>query len=668
MSECDFGEGPRAVKTARAKQVTLFDETIEEAEGSFAEFCSRIGVTDCEGWADCFGAHLRQWAVGAVTTPIRTLSLFSGVGGLDIAFHDAGFSISHAVEIDERFANTLSANAAAGGYLDGTRVLCKDIREFHPPEGMKVDFIIGGPPCQSFSAAGRRAAGVAGTQDDRGVLFREYVRLLNTLKPVGFLFENVYGITGAEGGKAWESIQEGFASAGYTIASRILDTADYGVPQHRERMFIVGMRRGRFLFPRPTHGPDSPDQRPAVSACRAITGSRPTKQEMEASVGGRFGHLLAEIPPGLNYSFFTEEMNHPKPIFAWRSKFSDFLYKADPNTPIRTLKAQGGQYTGPFHWDNRPFGLAELKRLQTIPDAYQIVGKRQVAMHQIGNSVPPQVARILAVSILSQVFGVELPSNLPTLMEHEQLGFRTRKRGLTAVYRAKAKTAIGGRRKAEKAADSKHSYRAKLGEDFAWATDAADGNLQVDCDISDTQWVIEVAPADEKRKRKPAFEIVVTSNPSRPWVMGDKRVLLHGYVATRDVFVGAWKAFETELVRLGVKADLVQLAEYYQYVPRFRSEMTSTSKDARWEVLQKVVEGVGTREILKDTELASRWEVRTGELLQLAVWLRSFGYESRNSLTNGQIPQGSFLVPYAFPTLTPLSVQLRKKMAVEDGE
>lgn len=129
----------------------------------------------------------------------------------------------------------------------------------------------------------------------------------------------------------------------------------------------------------------------------------------------------------------------PEPIFAWRSKFSDFLYKADPHTPIRTLKARGGQYTGPFHWDNRPFGLAEMKRLQTIPDAYQIVGKRQVAMHQIGNSVPPQVARVLAVSILSQVFGVTLPVELPLLREHEQLGFRTRKRGLTAVYRAKAK-------------------------------------------------------------------------------------------------------------------------------------------------------------------------------------------------------------------------------------
>lgn len=656
------------MKVAKVLQRGLFDEPASPP-ATFSSFCEALRVADGVNWADRFGVALRQWAKSAITRPIRTLSLFSGVGGLDIAFHDAGFSVSHAVEIDERFTATLIANAVAGGYLEGTEVVCGDIREFHPPAGMVADFIIGGPPCQSFSAAGRRAAGVAGTQDDRGVLFREYVRLLNTLKPVGFLFENVYGITGAEGGKAWESIQREFAAAGYTITSRILDTADYGVPQHRERMFIVGVREGKFRFPCPTHGPDSPDGRKAVSACEAIAGSLPTSQELGATVGGRFGHLLAEVPPGLNYSFFTEEMNHPKPIFAWRSKFSDFLYKADPHTPIRTLKAQGGQYTGPFHWENRPFGLAELKRLQTIPDAYQIVGKRQVAMHQIGNSVPPQVARILAISILSQVFGVALPSELPTLNDGERLGFRTRKRGLTAVYRAKAKKAIGNSVKAEKAEESRHSYRAKLGDDFAWAADAPDGTLQVDCDISESQWVIEVAPADEKRKRKPAFEIVVTSNPARPWAMGEKRVLLQGYAATREVFVGAWKAFETELVRLGVKADLVQLAEYYQYIPRLKIQMKADGvKDARWEVLVKVVEGVGTREIIKESQLAELWEVRTGELLQLAVWLRSLGYEARNNLTNSQIPPGSYLIPYAFPTLTPLSVQLRKKMAVEDAQ
>jgi DNA (cytosine-5)-methyltransferase 1 len=657
------------VKIAKARQATLFDDLPPRAVGAFADFCNSLGVSDGPNWADRFGIALRQWASKAIKRPIRTLSLFSGVGGLDIAFHDAGFAISHAVEIDERFAATLSANSVAGGYIDGCEVVCRDIREFHPHSDLATDFIIGGPPCQSFSAAGRRAAGVMGTQDDRGVLFREYVRLLNTLKPAGFLFENVYGITGAEGGKAWESIQREFTAAGYTIASRILDTADFGVPQHRERIFILGMKTGRFQFPRPTHGPDSPDGRKAVSASEAIAGIEASDREKDASLGGRFGHLLAEIPPGLNYSFFTEEMKHPKPIFAWRSKFSDFLYKADPETPIRTLKAQGGQYTGPFHWDNRPFGLSELKRLQTIPDAYQIVGKRQVAMHQIGNSVPPQVGRILAISVLSQVFGIELPSKLPTLDEHEQLGFRTRKRGLTAIYRAKARIAIGKTEVAEKTSESKRSYRARLSEDFAWQVHAQDSNLQIECNIGEKQWVIAAAPSGMKCKRTPSFEIEVSGNPSNPWSIGETKVCLKGYAATRDVFFGAWKAFETELIRLGLKADLVQLCEYYQYTPRFLSRMTLVDvPDQSWETLAKVVEGVGTRKILKSHELASEWDVQSDELLPLAMWLRSFGYEARNKLTNAQIPLGSYLIPYSFPTLTPQSVQLRKRMAVEVGQ
>ena len=119
---------------------------------------------------------MNAWAKSAIKTPIRTLSLFSGAGGLDIAFHDAGFQIESAVEIEERFAATLRANAVRGGYLEGTEVLCQDIRDFHPPAGRKLDFILGGPPCQSFSAAGRRAAGVQGTQDERGTLFQEFVQ------------------------------------------------------------------------------------------------------------------------------------------------------------------------------------------------------------------------------------------------------------------------------------------------------------------------------------------------------------------------------------------------------------------------------------------------------------------------------------------------------------
>lgn len=258
---------------------------------------------------------------------------------------------------------------------------------------------------------------MAGTQDARGILFREYVRLLEKISPAGFLFENVYGIMGAQGGKAWKEISESFSNAGYQLFYRIVDAADYGVPQHRERLLIVGLKEGKFKFPRPTHGPDSPDGAPFYNAETAVTGVELTPDERKTGIGGKYGALLDNIPPGLNYSFYTEKMGHPTPIFAWRSKFSDFLYKADPNTPVRTIKAQGGAYTGPLHWENRPFACSEYKRLQTFPDDYEISGTKQTAVKQIGNSVPPQLARIMSIAIRQQVFKTKFPFKLSPLEE-----------------------------------------------------------------------------------------------------------------------------------------------------------------------------------------------------------------------------------------------------------
>lgn len=340
------------------------------------EMLEALGISVSNNLPDEFGNKLSAWLQDNNIEPIQTLSLFSGGGGLDIGFRDAGFHSVAMVEIEGKYVKTLEANSQPGRIFEGSHPICVDIKDYQPPQGLKVDFIIGGPPCQTFSAAGRRAAGVLGTSDPRGVLFEEYVRLLKTLKPKGFLFENVYGITGAQQGEAWQDIQDAFKEAGYTIYFRILDTADYGVPQHRERLFIVGLKEGEFFFPRPTHGVDADGNQPYYAAREAVESA--DTSGARTGLAGQYGHLLNDIPPGLNYSFYTEKMGHPNPVFGWRSKFSDFLYKADPETPVRTIKAQGGQYTGPFSWENRAFTVAELKRLQTFPDAYEVVGNRLV--------------------------------------------------------------------------------------------------------------------------------------------------------------------------------------------------------------------------------------------------------------------------------------------------
>src|SRR6187402_1620070 len=314
---------------------------VSKRPASFSRQLSSLDVdVDSAGWPDDFGRALRGALADAER--VKTLSLFAGGGGLDLGFHDAGFEIVEAVELEEKYTATLERNSGAGRQLEGTVVRCLDVRKYKPPACLEVDFIIGGPPCQTFSAAGRRASGVWGTDDERGTLFEEYVRLLQDLQPAGFLFENVYGILGADGGKAWEQIRAAFEEIGYRLSWRILDSADYGVPQHRERLFIVGAREVDYRFPRPSHGPDSAGEAPFYAGGVAVDGvADGDGGEAPPSVNGRYGHLLEEIPPGLNYSYFTDVMGHPEPVFAWRSKFSDFLYKADPERPVRTIKAQG---------------------------------------------------------------------------------------------------------------------------------------------------------------------------------------------------------------------------------------------------------------------------------------------------------------------------------------
>lgn len=367
--------------------------------------------------------------------PLVALSLFSGAGGLDIGFHHAGFKIVACIEKDSTFSKTLELNR--GCHIDfECQILNRDIQELEPEEINVecVDFIIGGPPCQSFSAIGRRAGGIEGIYDQRGGLFEHYCRLVKHYSPEGFLFENVRGILGSNKGKDWQRIVETFASLGYYLSYKILDAADYGVPQHRERLILVGTRISNFKFPRPTHGPDSIDKLPHVSALQAIADLQ-DPDEPTHSYTGKYGKLLEEVPPGRNYSYFTKELGYPQPIFAWRSRFSDFLYKSDPDKPVRTIVAQLGKYSGPFHWKNRKFTLQEFKRLQTFPDDYKFAGGLNSALQQIGNSVPPAFAEKLASAVLQQLFGMDLGIDL--IEQNERLSFDSRKASKAHATRSK---------------------------------------------------------------------------------------------------------------------------------------------------------------------------------------------------------------------------------------
>jgi DNA (cytosine-5)-methyltransferase 1 len=643
-----------------SEQLELFK--LKNKENNFEDICNYLSNKILT--PDEFGKHISNWAKNK-DIQIKTLGLFSGAGGLDLGFEDVGFDISESVEIEDKFVASTRKNKELGTYFNNTNIKCIDIRDYKTTDIGNIDFVIGGPPCQSFSSAGRRAAGVRGTNDDRGTLFEEYVRILKELKPKGFLFENVYGILGAQNGAAIKQIVQAFRDVGYNLTYRILDAADYGVPQHRERLILVGLKNGEFRFPKPTHGPDS-GYKKHFSAEEALTGCK-IPSNINSQLNGRFGHLLKEIPTGLNYSFFTEKLGHPNPIFAWRSKFSDFLYKADPKMPIRTLKASGGQYTGPFHWESRKFTINELKRLQTFPDDYSLVGGYGTAMQQLGNSVPPQFARILALAVLDQVFNYPLPFELHYLEPNEALTFRKKKRERTKYYQEKAKTAINKIAKSNKIKISHEVYYVNLNAKFKFEVLKANNTRdKIEFIPSNNKWIIRHTSSEFDNKLKYNISIK-QKNKIDSLFQNINEVILESNSLLEKSYAILWKSFEHHLNINKIKADLVQFNGYYQYKNKIDiklvfDESISNDEYPFWHCLKSLNNDsiIGRIEPLEF--YTNYFEKNNQDVISFFKGLRAIGFEVRNAQTNPDIPKNHYLIPYKFPTLTPLSVQLNKSL------
>jgi DNA (cytosine-5)-methyltransferase 1 len=332
------------------------------------------------------------------------ISLFSGAGGLDLGAERAGYAIKASVEYERDAAETLRAN------FPHSEILERDIKTLPAEEileaaGLKsgeAELLIGGPPCTPFSKSGYWIEYKRKGLDPDASLLDHYLRVLAETRPRTFLLENVYGLAYRNHNAPWlESLVGAARSLGYHVEYRVLLAADYGVPQRRQRVFVLGSRDRRPDFPQPTHsGPHETrtsydaSLTPHVTAGEALgdLAGRDELAEEQESVDGKWGHLLPEIPPGDNYLFFTAKRGHPTPIFEWRKRYWSFLLKLDPAQPSPTIQAQPGPYVGPFHWHNRRLRLPEILRLQTFPDGYTVVGSRRSAQVQVGNAVPPQLA------------------------------------------------------------------------------------------------------------------------------------------------------------------------------------------------------------------------------------------------------------------------------------
>ncbi len=365
-----------------------------------------------------------------MTKQFSTISLFTGVGGLDYGFEAAGFVTRVALEWDRQCCESLrSSRPWPVIEADLLETPTRDILRAGGLRTGSADMLIGGPPCQPFSKSGWWKSGDSlRLEDPRANTLAGYLRVLEEARPKAFLLENVEGL--AFGGKdeglrlLLKHVKRINKAAGtdYRPVVITLNAADYGVPQTRTRVFVIGSRDGRtFVAPPVTHF--DPACAPAsgtswMTAWDAIGDLEPSPEE-DTRVSGKWADLLPSIPEGQNYLWHTDRMGGV-PLFGWRRRYWNFLLKLAKDRPAWTIQAQPGPATGPFHWANRRLSTRELARLQTFPEDLVITGGRIEVQRQIGNAVPSLLAEVLARSIREQFFDSPHAAPQPVLAVHRR--------------------------------------------------------------------------------------------------------------------------------------------------------------------------------------------------------------------------------------------------------
>lgn len=330
------------------------------------------------------------------------ISLFSGCGGLDLGFKKAGFHTLLATDVWDVACRSLELNNAAD------KIICSDIRELDFLKYQNtIDVVIGGPPCPPYSQTRHYLVGkVGGFQDEKaGFAVPEYFRAISEIRPKVFLFENVDGFTFKTYKEPMEFVKNKSEELGYNITYKVVNAANYGVPQTRKRFICVGVRKdiGIFEFPEETHSEKG--NLPKWVTCGEVLADfdNITEEEKLQRPGSKDYELLLQVPPGDNYLFFTEKRGCPNPRFKWKSRYWTFLLKLSPNRPSWTIQASFSNNQGPFHWRNRFLRIEEIKRIQTFDDEYKLVGDFREQWRQIGNAVPTKLAYVFAKEILKYI-------------------------------------------------------------------------------------------------------------------------------------------------------------------------------------------------------------------------------------------------------------------------
>lgn len=325
---------------------------------------------------------------------MKIISLFSGAGGMDLGFKNAGFDIVLANEFDKKIWATYEKNHS-------TNLIKGDIKNINARElPLDVDGLIGGPPCQSWSEAGSRK----GIEDERGQLFYEYIRILEHTKPKFFVAENVSGMMAKRHNPAVENIINLFDRAGYNVNIKLMNAYDFGVPQDRKRVFYIGFRKDlelpEYKYPEPVEDKDKKTLKDAIwdlkdNAIPALERNKTNGQKCEI----------------INHEYFIGSYS---PIYMSRNRVRSW------NEPSFTIQASGRQ--APQHpqapkmiqigknervFDDehkdlyRRLSVREVARIQGFPDDFEFIyDDLNNGYKMIGNAVPVHLAQVIAESII----------------------------------------------------------------------------------------------------------------------------------------------------------------------------------------------------------------------------------------------------------------------------
>lgn len=331
------------------------------------------------------------------------LDLFCGCGGLSLGFENAGYNVLVGIDMWKDALITYQLNHK------NSQTICADLSTLLPSSvelkigGDKVDVIIGGPPCQGFSIAGKRIV-----DDERNKLYKSFVRMVSHFKPKAFVLENVPNILSMGNGTIKDAIIADFEDLGYTVVTKVLMASDYGVPQNRKRAIFVGTLNGEeFQYPQPST-PEPVNVKDAISdlPCESVAeGDKYPSQPlsdyqklMRKGSKGVFNHditihtektqeIIAMVPDGGNYKDLPLELQQTRKVhIAWTR-----LNSKRPSITIDT-----GHFHH-FHYEyNRVPTVRESARIQSFPDTFHFVGVKTSQLKQVGNAVPPLMAMAIA--------------------------------------------------------------------------------------------------------------------------------------------------------------------------------------------------------------------------------------------------------------------------------